>query len=75
MGEVVPVVAGLVVGVALIVMFASIFNKVDHDFADNRSRINIAIEGLKDSYASGERLALTINISGFSTFCDSSPTS
>jgi hypothetical protein len=74
MGEGAPVVAGLAVGIALIVLFASIFSTIDRSFADNRNKIDIAIQGLKDAYASGERIALTVHISGYSTTCDSSPT-
>lgn len=74
MGEGAPVVVGLVVRVAMIVLFASIFNTFDRSFADNRNKIDIAIQGLKDAYASGERMTLTVHISGYSTTCDSSPT-
>jgi len=68
-----PVIAGSAVGIALIVLFASIFSTFDRSFADNRNKIDISIHGLKDTYASGERMALTIHIRGYSTVCDSSP--
>jgi hypothetical protein len=72
-GTTASVIAGLAVGIALIVLFASIFSTFDRSFADNRNKIDIAIQGLKDSYASGERISLTVHISGYSTTCDSSP--
>jgi len=72
-GAAAPVGAGLAVGIALIVLFASIFGTIDRSFSDNRSKIDIAIQGLKDIYTTGERIPLTIHISGFSTICDSSP--
>jgi hypothetical protein len=68
-----PVAAGLAVGAALVVHFASIFSSIDHSFTDNRNHIDIAIQGLKDAYASGERIALTTHISGYTDVCDSSP--
>lgn len=48
-----PVIAGLAVGIALIVLFASIFDTFDRSFADNRNKIDISIKGLKDTYAGG----------------------
>ena len=64
-GSAAPVAAGLTVGATLVVLFASIFDTVDHSFTDNRSHIDIAIQGLKDTYASGEKIVLTIHIRGY----------
>lgn len=71
----VPVVAGLVVGVCLVLLFAAISlssfsSSGQNGFStDKRNQFTLTLEGLKDHYLVGEKLDFALGIKGYGQEC------
>ena len=62
-----PTIAGLVVGIAFVVLFASIFTSSQLSQPDRRT--DLSIESLKDSYSVGEEIDFAIRATGYGIMC------
>jgi hypothetical protein len=70
----VPIVAGLVAGVGLVLLFAaaslSHFNSIEQNgFPSSREGYSLTLEGLKDYYSIGEKLNFTLRMKGYGNDC------
>lgn len=64
----IPIITGFAIGIAFIVVFASIFTHVDFNFT-KRHYLDLAIDGLKDNYHPGERIDFLAKAKGFEHLC------
>ncbi|MGI0048764.1 MAG: hypothetical protein ACREAW_04420 [Nitrososphaera sp.] len=64
----IPVIAGLAVGVAFIMLFASVFAAVD-PVTGKRYHLYVSIDGLEDSYGIGERIEFVVTARGYDHLC------
>lgn len=64
----IPVIAGLAVGIAFVVLFASFFNSAT-PILQREFHADLSIEGLKDRYSAGERIDFTIRAAGYGAIC------
>jgi hypothetical protein len=64
----IPVVAGLAVGIAFVVLFASFFDSAA-PIVQRKFHAELSIEGLKDRYSVGERIDFTVRAAGYGTIC------
>lgn len=62
-GAVAPVAAGLAVGIAFVVLFSILATPEE---PVKSKHIEIAVDGLKDTYKAGEPMSFTVNTEGFS---------
>lgn len=62
-----PTIAGLVIGIAFVVLFASIFTSSQLSQSDRLT--DLSIEGLKDSYSIGEEIDFAIRATGYGIIC------
>ena len=63
----IPVIAGLSVGILLIVILALVFfnSPSNSTFSATRNNLNLTIDGLKESYHVGEPLIFTLRVTGY----------
>ncbi|MGI0018984.1 MAG: hypothetical protein ACREAY_00780 [Nitrososphaera sp.] len=64
----VPVIAGLAVGIAFVVLFASFFNSAT-PIVQREFHADLSIEGLKDRYSVGEKIDFAIRATGYGAIC------
>lgn len=65
-GVIAPVIAGLVVGIAAIIVLALAFNSPSNStFGTTPNNPNLTIEGLKDTYRVGEPITFTLRVTGY----------
>lgn len=74
----VPVLSGLAVGAAFVLLFGSYMSSVvgsspPAHFIGKYPQITLSISGLKDSYSVGEPLDFTLDASGYGTNCIEDP--
>ena len=76
-GTSIPVIAGLAVGIALVLTFAFIFNSTGNTQQILGQRrhgyMNISIQGLKTVYHVGENITFTEQITGYDSDCNGYP--
>lgn len=61
-----PVIAGLSVGILLIIIFALVFNTTSNSgMSTTPNNLNLAIDGLKESYRIGEPITFTLRVTGY----------
>lgn len=62
----VPVIAGLSVGILLIIIFALVFSSTSNSgMSTIPNNLNLAIDGLKESYRIGEPITFTLRVTGY----------
>ncbi len=64
----VPVIAGLAVGIAVVVLFALLFGGAN-SIAQRKFPIDISIDGLNDRYSVAESIDFTIRATGYGIMC------
>ena len=65
-GAMTPAIAGLAVGIALVVVFSIVFASPSSDIMKGDYEINLAIGGMKSTYKSGEHIVVSISAKGIS---------
>ncbi len=67
------VVIGLIAGITMVFLFAStsIGSSNDNPIFPKSNHINVAIEGLKDSYHTGEPIRFDVRVAGYGYYCQS----
>jgi hypothetical protein len=62
----VPVIAGLAVGILVIIVFAFTFSSNnDYMYGTTPNNLNLSITGLKESYHAGEPITFTLRVTGY----------
>lgn len=64
--SVVPVIAGLIVGVTFVAVFSVLFVNPSIAMVKGDNKINLTIDGMKDTYKSGEHIVFSVNAKGIS---------
>lgn len=67
-GAAIPVVAGLTIGIAVVVLFASLFGS-SSPIIQRKAFADVSITGLKEVYRTGEKIDFTIRAKGYGTNC------
>jgi hypothetical protein len=65
----IPVIVGLAVGAAFIMVFASIFNSFEQKVTAEQNGVTISIVGLKTRYSAGEALNFSVTAKGYGKIC------
>ncbi|WP_148699179.1 hypothetical protein [Candidatus Nitrososphaera evergladensis] len=66
----IPVIVGLVVGAAFIMVFASsIFNSFEQKVTAKQNGVTISVVGLKTRYSAGEALNFAVTAKGYGKVC------
>lgn len=65
----IPLIAGLAVGAAFIVVFASIFNSFEQKVTAEQNGVTISLVGLKTRYSAGEALNFAVTAKGYGKLC------
>lgn len=63
-----PVISGLAVGVAFIILLSFSFNTVDSELMKGR-HLDVSVEGLKDRYAIGDTIDFVVKARGVDILC------
>jgi hypothetical protein len=68
LAAVAAVIAGLAVGIAFVVLFASIFSQ-SNPVVQRKHHFDVSIMGLKDLYNTGEKIDFSVRVKGYGTNC------